>query len=97
MAENLGGRAGIDYVTQWGSKFGGLPFHLYVSAKYVPEGDRLAAMADKELRYIAKALRKAPESKQREQLSLFAALSYAEKVSPGAIYRASAAPVKQSP
>ena len=30
----LGGRVGINYVSQWGSKFGGLPFHLYIYAKY---------------------------------------------------------------
>ena len=30
IADNGVGRGRIDYTSQWGSKFGGLPFHLYV-------------------------------------------------------------------
>jgi hypothetical protein len=93
MKENLGGRAGIDYVGQWGSKFGGLPFHLYVSARHTAPSDELVRMADAELRFMAGILRKAPPSRQRDQLALFAMMSYAEKLAPGGIYRVS----KQSP
>jgi len=86
---NQGGRAGIDYITQWGSKFGGLPFHMYVQAGHVPGGDKLVAAADRELRYIAGVLGEAPPSNQRDQLALFAMMSYAEKLYPGKIYRTS--------
>ena len=89
MSKNLGGRAGIDYVSQWGGKFGGLPFHLYVFARHVPAGDDVVQMADRELRYIADVLAKAPPVNQRDQLALFAMMSYAERISPGSIYRAS--------
>jgi rhamnogalacturonyl hydrolase YesR len=89
MSKNLGGRAGIDYVSQWGSKSGGLPFHVYVYTGHVPDSRQLAAAADRELRYIAGVLGKAAASNQRDQLALFAMMSYAEKLSPGSIYRKS--------
>jgi len=89
MGANCGGRAGINYVSQWGSKFGGLPFHLYVYAKHVSPNAEVLRLADEELRYIADVLRKSPPSNQRDQLALFAVLSYAEKLSPGSIYRVS--------
>jgi len=89
LNENGGGRAGIDYVSQWGSKFGGLPFHLYTYAAQLPSKDAVVAVADEELRYIATALKKAPASNQRDQLALFAVMSYAERLSPGSIYRTS--------
>jgi hypothetical protein len=89
MLENMGGRAGIDYVSQWGSKFGALPFHLYVQSQHVPGGEQLVAAADAELRHIAKILDTAAPSHQRDQLALFAMMSYAEKLSPGSMYRAS--------
>lgn len=87
MSANCGGQAGIDYISQWGSKFGGLPFHMYVYAKQLPDAPHVAAAADRELRHIAGVLRQAPPSNQRDQLALFAMMSYAEKLSPGAIYR----------
>jgi hypothetical protein len=89
MDQHLGGRAGVNYVSQWGSKFGGLPFHLYIGAKHVSPNEELLRLADGELRYVAEVLRDAPPSNQRDQLALFTMLSYAEKVSPGAIYRIS--------
>lgn len=89
MMANWGGQAGIDYISQWGSKFGGLPFHMYVYAKHLPHGRHVTAGADEELRHIAGVLRQAPHSNQRDQLALFAMMSYAEKLSPGAIYRSS--------
>lgn len=89
MEQNLGGRAGIDYISQWGSKFGGLPFHLYVSARHAALGPDAVALADRELRHIAGVLQKAPASHQRDQLALFAMMSYAEKLSPGRLYRTS--------
>lgn len=89
MLANWGGKAGIDYMTQWGSKFGGLPFHAYVYARHVPGSKDLAAVADAELRYLADQLRKAKPSNQRDQLALFAMMSYAEKLSPGSLFRTS--------
>jgi hypothetical protein len=89
MEENLGGRIGIDYISQWGSKFGGLPFHLYVSARHVASGKDAVTLADKELQYMAGVLQKSPPSNQRDQLALFAMMSYAEKLSPGSLYRTS--------
>lgn len=86
---NWGGRAGIDYISQWGSKFGGLPFHMYVYARHLPDGRSVAAAADRELRHIAGVLRRAPPSNQRDQLALFVMTSYAERLSPGALYRTS--------
>lgn len=77
---------GAYYMTQWGSKFGGLPFHVYVSARHVPGTEKLAAAADRELRYIAEQLDGAEPSNQRDQLALFAVMSYAEKLRPGAVY-----------
>lgn len=87
MRANWGGRAGIDYVSQWGSKFGGLPFHIYACAKHLPEGQHLVEAADRELRHIAGVLEQAPPSNQRDQLALFAMISYAERLRPGALYR----------
>jgi len=89
MDANLVGRAGIDYISQWGSKFGGLPFHLYVYARHVPGNDDSARLADDELRHLARILQKAPQSRHRDQLALFAMMSYAEKLSPGTMYRTS--------
>jgi len=88
-SKNQEGQAGIDYLTQWGSKFGGLPFLMYVYANHVPASDELVQAADRELRYIAGILEKAPASNHRDQLALFAMMSYAEKLSAGAIYRSS--------
>jgi len=90
MLANSHGRSGIDYVSQWGSKFGGLPYHVYVFARHVP-GDhaRLLAAADRELRHIAGILKLAPASNQRDQLAHFAMLSYAERLCPGALDRSS--------
>jgi hypothetical protein len=89
MLENQGGKAGIDYISQWGSKFGGLPFHMYVHGGHVPESQALVEAADRELRYIADVLENSPPSKQRDQLALFTMMSYAERLSPGALFRTS--------
>jgi hypothetical protein len=62
---------------------------MYVYANHVPNHQHVAAAADRELRYIATSLAKAPASNQRDQLALFAMMSYAEKLSPGSIYRTS--------
>jgi hypothetical protein len=71
--------------TQWGSKFGGLPEHTYVYARVIGDKPGLAAAADAELRYVA-SLIKDPKS-GIPQLGLFAMISYAERLQPGAAYR----------
>jgi hypothetical protein len=89
MAENLEDKTGIPYISQWGSKFGGLPFHLYVYAGHAPGNQQAVALADRQLRHIAGVLAQSPPSGQRDQLALFGLVSYAEKISPGSIYRTS--------
>ena len=87
------GRGKIDYATQWGSKFAGMPFHMYVYADHVPGNEALVQAADKELAYVAGILQQTPASQQRDQLALFLMMCYAEKVSPGSIDRGSKGPV----
>ena len=93
MLTNWGGKAGIAYITQWGGKFGGLPFHVYVYAEHVRQSEHLIAAADDELRYISEQLQRTPPPNQRldqhSQLAGFAMMSYAEKLSPGSMYRTS--------
>jgi len=74
---------------QWGSKFGGVPFHLYVYAQHVPGNEEAVALADRELRHISGVLAQSPPSNQRDQLALFVMVSCAERISPGCIYRTS--------
>ena len=70
---------------QWGLKFGGLPFHQYVYSRLVPGHQPLAAAADREMESLAGIVfAKRPEL---TQLPMFMMLSYAERLSPGAIYR----------
>ena len=40
MLGNMAGRSEADYLSQWGSKLGGLPFHLYIYAGQVPGNDK---------------------------------------------------------
>jgi hypothetical protein len=78
------------YLSHWGSKRGGLPFHLYIYARQVPGSDHLTAKADRELARIGDVLRKnAATNPFADQLAVFALMSYAEKVSPGGIFRTS--------
>jgi hypothetical protein len=94
MVKNQGSRgvpATWNYQSQWGSKLGGLPFHMYVCARNVPGHEQLKQDADKELRWIGERVSK-PGDPQLSQLSVFAMMSYAEQVQPGAIYRTSKRP-----
>ncbi len=80
-----------DYLTHWGSKHGGLPFHLYVFAGQVPGNGKLVAAADGELFHVGGIIGNAPTGARFDpaQLTDFALLSHAEKVAPGGIYRTS--------
>ena len=77
-----------DYNSQWGSKFGGLPFQMYVYARHLGELQDVGTAADRELRYISSLLFKDGEP-VLSQLTAFSMMSYAEKLSPGALYRKS--------
>ena len=91
MSENQGTSGKWDYNKWGGSKLGGLPFHMYVLSAYVPQRrQQIRDAADAELRHIASVLAKDNPPKQTP-LAVFAMLSYAERLSPGAIYRQSAA------
>ena len=103
MKENQQGKYGMDYVHQWGSKFGGLPFHMYHYADFVPGNESLVKSGDEELSYCMNII-KNPELSSRmgepefyeqlDQLAIFTMFSYAQRVSPGTIYRTSNEPVK---
>jgi hypothetical protein len=94
MQANQGGRGSghkwSDYSTQWGSKFGGLPFHIFMYARAVRGNDRLRTAADAELVYVTKEIAKDAKP-GLSQLAAFAMMSYAERISPGALYRSSRA------
>jgi hypothetical protein len=89
MAENQHAAAGDerwDYNSQWGSKLGGLPFQMYVFARHLPGRAELATAADEELRQVGSVIFK-DGAPPLSQLVAFAMMSYAEKVSPGGLYR----------
>jgi hypothetical protein len=86
MLGNMAGRSEAEYLSQWGSKLGGLPFHLYVYAAQAPGNDKLTAAGDELLRHLGGILDRVSPS---TQLAAFALMSYAERVSPGSIYRTS--------
>ena len=77
-----------DYNSQWGSKFGGLPFHVYVYARHNPEGKKEIAAADRELASVSVVLGEDRPPKL-SQLCVFTMFSYAEKLRAGALYRTS--------
>jgi hypothetical protein len=72
---------------RWGMKFGGLPFHQYVYSRVLPDGAKLSAAADRELQRLAPLV--FTEHPRLTQLPVFMLMSYAERLSPGAIYRSS--------
>ena len=79
--------AAVDYHAQWGSKMGGLPFHMLVYARYIKAQKDLVPDADRELRYLLGVLDDDPPT--LSQLAAFAVYSLAERSAPGAIYRCS--------
>lgn len=98
MKENQHGQFPVDYVHQWGSKMGGLPFHMYRYANFVSGNESLVQLGDKELGYCMKIIENPnlssrigePEFyEQLDQLAIFTMFSYAQRVSPGTIYRTS--------
>ena len=80
MTENrVSGRTGgnWDCNSQWGSKFGGLPFHVYVYARHNPDGKKEIAAADRELAAVSEVLGR-DRPPRLSQLRVFAMMSYAE-------------------
>jgi hypothetical protein len=76
----------------WGLKFGGLPFHQYTFSRYRPDAP-LAVAGDAELQRLARLVfvSERPTLKQLMptiQLPMFMLMSYAERLDPGAVYRA---------
>jgi hypothetical protein len=92
MAANQAGRgakSAWNYNSQWGSKLGGLPFHMYVWSRYLPDGSQITAAADQELDHLTKLLSADPQ--KQFQLAAFTMMSYAERLSPDSVYRKDAA------
>jgi hypothetical protein len=71
----------------WGMKSGGLPFHQYVFARLLPGHRDLTNQADQELAKLGEVVFVEPLS--FTQLPVFMMMSYAERLSPGAVHRSS--------
>jgi hypothetical protein len=70
---------------RWGMKSGGLPFHEYIYSRAHPDSQKLFAAADREMESLAGIVfAKQPEL---TQLPMFMLISYAERLSPGAVYQ----------
>jgi hypothetical protein len=69
----------------WGMKFGGLPFHEYVFARYLSE-DQYFAAGDAEMQRLTPVVF-TDNPPQMTQLPFFMLMSYAERLDPGDIYR----------
>ncbi len=77
----------------WGMKFGGLPFHQFVFARYLAN-EKLAAAGDAEMQRLAPLIFAGGQPTLKRlmpiiQLPSFLLMSYAEWMEPGAIYRSS--------
>jgi len=72
---------------KWGMKFGGLPFHQYIHSHAQPDGISLVTAADREMGQLASLV--FSNKVALTQLPVFMMMSYAEGLSPGAIYRSS--------
>ncbi len=72
---------------RWGMKFGGLPFHQYMLSGHLRDGHKLRAAADREMESLAPLV--FTDKPELTQLPAFMIISYAERLSPGAIYKSS--------
>jgi hypothetical protein len=70
----------------WGMKFAGLPFDEYIFSHYLPADKKLTADGDVETQRLASIA--FVGNPKFTQLSAFLMMSYAERLDPGAIYRA---------
>ncbi len=70
----------------WGMKLGGLPFDEYIFSLHFADSEKLTADGDAEMKRLAAiAFTGKPEF---TQLTAFLMMAYAERLDPGAIYRA---------
>jgi hypothetical protein len=69
----------------WGMKFGGMPFHQYVFSRYFADGGKLAGAGDAEIQRLAPIV--FTGELKVTQLPMFLLMSYAERLSPGAVYK----------
>ncbi len=72
--------------SQWGSKTGGLPFHMYIYGRRTEGREGLVAQGDEIMRHVIHRLRTEPQE-GLSQLAAFGMFSLAERLSPGGIYR----------
>jgi hypothetical protein len=72
---------------RWGMKFGGLPFHEYVASRVLPDGPKLIADGDREMAALGSVV--FTNKIAFTQLPVFMMMSYAERLSPGDIYKSS--------
>ena len=71
----------------WGMKFGGLPFHQYIFSRNFQNGEAMTAAGDAEMQRLVPIVFNGSDPKT-SQLPMFMLMSYAERLDPGAIYRA---------
>jgi hypothetical protein len=71
----------------WGMKSGGLPFQQYVFARLLPDHRYLTSQADQEMTRLGEVA--FTEPLKFIQLPVFMMMSYAERLSPGAVHRSS--------
>ena len=95
MAKNQQGRGAknnLDYLNE-ATYMGGNPYIMYVMARQLPQHRDQAAEADQELRYVYGLLFKDGKPRttrvQVWELMTWAMMSYAEKLSPGTLFRTS--------
>ena len=95
LAKNQQGRGAknaLDYLGE-ATYMSGMPYIMYVLARDLPQYRDQAAEADRELRYVAGLLSRDGKPRvtriQVWELMTWAMMSYAEKVSPGTLFRSS--------
>ena len=71
--------------TGWGLKFGGLPFHEYIFSHFLPDGKKLSEAGDRETQQLDALV--FDQKSKLTQLQMFMLFSYAERLTPGAVYR----------
>ena len=98
-AENQQGRgakSSLNYVGD-ATYMGGMPYLMYSLARQLPQQRDLAKEADRELRHLAGLLLKNGEPPLSNiytwELMTWTMVSYAEKLSPGSLYRSSSPPI----
>jgi hypothetical protein len=96
LAANQKGRGAKfegDYLINDDVYMSGNPYFMYVFARRLPQHGDLAAETDRELRYVGELLYKDGKPRvprlQVWELMTFAMMSYAERLSPGSLFRTS--------